>query len=186
MDKKPRLGSETLEWIRDHPKAREELSLSGGIHMKPLFLLFLSLVFACSAFGESTLALQEKCSKGANELFYEGHASTMTQSETLGNCFNSYESHYNKKMDKCFILDRSTCVNKGVSSLFISLWDVCEHKQYAGYTSFRDLEGFLTARFCNLGEDRLDGVGEVLKVHGKYQDPVKQKFDNWVKPYMED
>jgi hypothetical protein len=155
--------------------------LFGGI-----LILFFVGVLVSQANAQGTLALQEKCSKAAEEMFYKGYKTTMTKSETLGTCINSYENHYNKKLDKCFILDRSDCFKKDESSLFISLWDVFEQKEYATYSAFRDKEGFLTGRFCKLGEIRLDGFGEVLKVHGKYQDPVKQQFDNYIKPYMEE
>ena len=109
MDKKPRLGSDPLEWIRDTRKEKECVYLCCRvIHMKSLFLLFLSLVFACSAFAQTTLTLQEKCSKAAKEAFNEAGYRPTSTDETLGSCFWSYECHYNRKLDKCFILVNGT------------------------------------------------------------------------------
>lgn len=112
--------------------------------MKRSFLaVFFTIMIVSSSNAQSTLHLQEDCFKAAKEMFYEGYESTTTKSESLGNCVNSYENHYNKKLDKCFILSRSNCFEIDRSSLFVSLWDVFEQKLYAEYSAFRDKEGFL-------------------------------------------
>jgi hypothetical protein len=61
--------------------------------VKIIVLLSISiLVFAViPVYGQSTLSLQEKCSEGAKK-FVERLDSVVT-----------YDSHYNKKLDKCFI-----------------------------------------------------------------------------------
>lgn len=69
-------------------------------------------------------------------MFDKGYESTITKSESLGSCINSYENHYNKKLDKCFILDRPNCVKKDEPSSSVSLWDVFERKQYVMYSAF--------------------------------------------------
>jgi hypothetical protein len=54
-----------------------------------LFILVLAVI---PVYAQSTLALQEKCAEGA-KAFVERLGDVMT-----------YTSHYNKKLDKCFIL----------------------------------------------------------------------------------
>ncbi len=58
-----------------------------SIILAPLMML----LFALPLYAESTLALQEKCSKGAGQFV-----------ERLNNV-ESFISHYNKKRDQCFI-----------------------------------------------------------------------------------
>jgi hypothetical protein len=64
--------------------------------MKTLFLLFLSLVFTCSAFAQSTLALQEKCAEEAKKFYAES-----LRNEGDQQSFNGH--HFNKKLDRCFM-----------------------------------------------------------------------------------
>jgi hypothetical protein len=53
--------------------------------------IFVSILTVIPVYAQSTLALQEKCTEGAK-----------TFVQRLDS-FTSYESHYNKKLDKCFI-----------------------------------------------------------------------------------
>ena len=80
----------------DTQKSGRNLSISEGVHMKALFLLFLSLVFTCSAFAQSTLVLQEKCAEGAKKFYTESGRNEVGQQS-----FNGH--HYNKKLDICFV-----------------------------------------------------------------------------------
>jgi len=173
--------------------------------MKKILVLLavVSLLIPISVKAQSTLALQEKCANAAKEMFYKGYESTITKDETLGSCINSYENHYNKKLDKCFILDHSNCIKKDESSFFTSLWDVFEQKQYAMYSAFYDKKGILNGRMCILGDTQFnilngyefnketkkwDIISEASKnsLRNPFTDLFKEKFDNWVKPYMEE
>ena len=58
---------------------------------KIIAVLSISVLVVIPAYAQSTLALQEKCSEGAKK-FIERLDSVV-----------SYDSHYNKKLDKCFI-----------------------------------------------------------------------------------
>ena len=169
------------------------------IVLATIFCLLMSNI----ANAQSPLALQEKCSKVAKEMFYKGYKSTTTKNESLGSCINSYENHYNKKMDKCFILSSSNCHKKDESSVFGSLWDVFEQKPYAQYSAFYDKKGVLIRWVCILGGTQFnmingleynkqtkkwDIVSEAYKnsLKNPLTDLFKEKFDNWVKPYMEE
>ena len=53
-----------------------------------------------------------------------------------GNGWNSFTSHYNKKLDKCFILIEyyyTPKLKKSAVINFIDLWDVFEGKHYGGF-----------------------------------------------------
>ena len=116
-------------------------------------------------------------------MFNEEYKSTKTKSESLATCINSYENHYNNKLDRCFILSRSECFKDGDVYLDVGLTDVFEQKSYASYHAVYDKKGFVTGRICTLGDTSfIMETNEELKA----PDPIKEKFDKWVKPYMEE
>ena len=104
------------------------------------FILFFTMIEYAGA--DSTLALQEKCSKAAKELFISSGHENVSNDETLGHCLWSYECHYNKKLDKCFILVQGTCTNKNESYSNVDLVNVFEEKQLASYSCKYDKSGF--------------------------------------------
>lgn len=62
--------------------------------MKTILLIVLFLcILSVPAYAQSTLALQEKCAEGARKWFKD-HSSEVIY---------GHSSHYNKKLDKCFI-----------------------------------------------------------------------------------
>jgi hypothetical protein len=80
--------------------------------MKAILVLkvVVSLFIPISAKAQSNLALQEKCAEGAKKYFFAqinsyggswGSFKDFGGSEGLG--MNHFTSHYNKKLDKCFI-----------------------------------------------------------------------------------
>ena len=65
-----------------------------GAEKKKLILaLFLTIMMVSPVNAQSTLALEEKCAEGARKWFRE-HSSEVIY---------GHSSHYNKKLDKCFI-----------------------------------------------------------------------------------
>ena len=108
--------------------------------MKRLFLvLFFTVVMVSPVNAQSTLALQEKCAEGAKKFFlehiqfYGGSWGVFSNEEAFGS--NSFTSHYNKTLDKCFI--RIQCLytrkdKKDDNAIYytIELFDVFGGKQY--------------------------------------------------------
>lgn len=174
--------------------------------MKKFLLVFViawAAVNVSSVSAQSTLDIQEKCSKATNNSFTALGFKPMENSQELGQCISSYESHYNKKFDKCFILIVSECFKKDESSKYHSLIDVFGNKEYALYIGSYTRNGVLASRHCFLGDiqfNMLNGLefdkqtkkwdivsdGYLKSLTEPFSDTVKEKFDSWVKPYMEE
>lgn len=136
----------------------------------PLF--FISIIFSLlsnsyAASIKEEYELQERCSKRAEELFRKEYGN-----ETMS---NYYTNHYNRKLNKCFILvtetsiheDKETREKLGVSSTYKTLLDINENKEYGGFFKFS--KGGLMQ--C-----------EVLGKHCNSE----SEWDAFVKPYMEE
>ena len=121
-----------------------------GIEMKSLFLaVFFTIIMVSSVNAQSTLALQEKCANAAKE-YYESRSKNP-------DCRPIYESHYNKKLDKCFILIETFCTPFSNS---MELIGVFERKVYGHFILGRngcskawvDCEGFGMGKLCDDGK----------------------------------
>jgi hypothetical protein len=138
--------------------------------MKEL-VVALVLLFAVSehAYAQSTLALQEKCAEGAKKIVSETGGCDWVNStkEYTMNC--QYISHYNKKLDKCFIRFDMTTIWwapkewKGKKDETVQIIDVFEHKMIGEYNSMLGLQE-IGGRKCN----------------------SRTEFEALIKPYMED
>jgi hypothetical protein len=164
-----RLGSDPLEWIKDTQEKK------GAEEMKRILLIalfFIGIIFSlfansCTAQIKEEYELQERCGKRAEEVFRKeyGH-------ETIS---NYYTNHYNRKLNKCFILvtetvkqwDKELIEKLGVSSTYKTLLDINEKKPYG---IFRKLSKG-TLMNC-----------EVLEKHCNSE----SEWDALVKPYMEE
>jgi hypothetical protein len=92
---------------------------------KLLFLLaVVSLLIPISVNAQSTLALQEKCHEGAKKFFFEFKGQYRSDSDL----WPDYTSHYNKKLDRCFIHISVFTLTKGGTGEILSqyLFDVFE------------------------------------------------------------
>ena len=172
--------------------------------MKTLFfVLFFIIMVASPLNAQSTLALQEKCAEGAKKVF-----NRWGWKEGI----SSYESHYNKKLDKCFIHAYSTTYKDNQVHIYETVGDVFGNKEYALYSALFEkkqdspFKGIapqkedtyvLANRSCILGDKQFNSINgmefnkqtkswENPKIIELYQDPIKKKFDDWVKPYMEE
>src|SRR5271169_4718510 len=100
---------------------------------KQTIMLFLALfVMVSNSYAGSTkenYELQERCGKGSAEFFKKMYGS----GDDIKNLIHSYVSHYNKKLDKCFIEIVSIGEGEGgrQGSLVMQLYDVREDKIYA-------------------------------------------------------
>jgi len=152
--------------------------------MKALFLLFLSLVFTCSGFAQSTLALQEKCAKWAEEQFVKTYGESPIEGSWKSSkpdkhgtyyVFN-LESHYNRKRDRCFMFIREDHLgkdNKKIEFRVEYLFDAYEGKEYGQCAVSWEKYNWKvwSGGFCHVGDRECSS------------------YDEWkqsIKPYMEE
>ena len=110
--------------------------------------------------------LQEQCGKRCEELFKTKYGNgTINDKEQLGTI--SYQSHYNKKMNKCFILLDENGYRKSNDKTYKikTLLDVNENKTYGFFYNF------VTLTFCDVLEKKCKS---------------KEEWDSLVKPHMEE
>lgn len=88
---------------------------------------------------------------------------------------SGYTCHYNKRLNKCFVILSSTGYpkdKKSQKSFGVStdktLWDINENKQYGQFFKFQKMNSGMTC--------------EVLGKHCNYE----SEWDLLVRPYMED
>lgn len=100
-----------------------------------IFLLFPIHIFAEAISAKDLYELQEKCSKTCGDWFENEWGNGIVNTDD-GFMTSSYESHYNKKMNKCFMLQRTTHFsNKSNSNVMESadLWDIQSNKDYGSF-----------------------------------------------------
>lgn len=73
----------------------------------------------------TNLDLQDKCAKKAKEFFTEQYTDEKDY---------SYENHFNKKLNKCFVVIYSTKVSWEIIWTHKSIFDAYEWKTYADYS----------------------------------------------------
>lgn len=175
MDKKPMLGSDLLEWIRHSPEKQEREEMK-RILLRVLFFIGISFSLFANTYAasiEEQYELQERCSKRAEELFKKECGNYIVSNEA-GTTMSNYTNHYNRKLNKCFILVTQTSIPKdkeamekwGVST-YKTLWDINENKLYGSFFKFSK-----------------DGLTD-CEVLGKHCSS-EYEWDALVKPYMEE
>jgi hypothetical protein len=148
-----------------------------GIEMKRLFsAVFFIVIIVSPVYAQSTLALQEKCAEGAKKFFFErlqsyggSWGSFSDFGSEKGSGFNHFTSHYNKKLDKCFIRIEFHFLAEGKTKKAINtidVWDVFEGKLLAGCSL-----PILHPMDCKVGNKECNSLSE---------------FENLVRPYMEE
>lgn len=118
--------------------------------------IFFTLYLSKESFDKSTLSLQEKCSS-ASRFFFE-------EREYSEKYLYDYESHYNKKLDKCFI--------------FIKRGGFMEKEET--FELVNTLEGRTLARYQEYNKEMYYCVIGVTECFSK------QEFDSYVLPFMQD
>jgi hypothetical protein len=161
-----------------------------------LGVIFIGLIifgYGCSivniAYAQSTLALQEKCAEGAKKWFFEhinfygGKWGTFSNEEGFWN--NNFESHYNRKHDKCFIKITWSFFPKDKdqeSMIGTDIFDVFESKRIGQFS--QSWKGSEKGLVISIFEDReLVPIFQADKVNPIVE---RQKFDALIKPYMEE
>ena len=142
------------------------------------------LLMSNLANAQSTLTLQEKCANEARENFEKKYCGDQSQIYPAG-CFVvdlfgayywSYESHYNKKLNKCFLLAHGHTGFKGQPKFNdYSLIDVFEGKVYAIYfarTGYdKNLSLYPDVAECSIGDKQCKSLEE---------------FENLIHAYMKE
>jgi len=138
-----------------------------------VFLAAISLLIPISAMGQSTLALQEKCAEGAKKFFLGlvdsyGGKWGFFDSEIWGRGYNDFTSHYNKKLDKCFILiEFHSFADKNKNAINImDLWNVFENTRIGRLSTPIEI-----APDCTVSDENCKSPSE---------------FENLIRPYMEE
>lgn len=136
------------------------------IHILMIFGIA-SAVYAASVREE--YELQEKCGKRCEEIFKKENQFVKTTSD--GQMLSGYQNHYNKKLNKCFILIETTNYpnDKKTDILYMKwIFDVNENKEYGSVNKFRKNP---SVSGCYVLERTCTSVRE---------------WDLLVKPYMEE
>jgi hypothetical protein len=121
-----------------------------------------------SSSKEEDYKLQERCGKYCDEMFKREFGNGLTSDES-SSMISSYQNHYNKKLNKCFILVKTTSylkVKKRDVLLVKELVDINENKFYGSFSKSGEM-----IVFCNVS-------GKECK--------SEQEWDKLVKPYMEE
>ena len=121
-----------------------------------------------SSSKEEDYRLQEKCGKRCDEMFKKELGNGITSDES-SSMISSYQSHYNKKMNKCFILVKETSYLKDKKRDVIlnkELIDINENKYYGSFSKY----GGMTNNCIVSGEECKS----------------EEEWDLLVKPYMEE
>jgi hypothetical protein len=119
--------------------------------------------------------LQEKCGKQSKEIFKEkndGHEGLTRMGKRIY-FFYGYSNHYNKKMNKCFLLEeiksyKDRIIDSEVETVNNDLWDINENKNYGSLRMNRKTNILLD---CS-----------VLDKECKSE----EEWNSLVKPYMEE
>ncbi len=137
-----------------------------------LTLFFFGNIFSSFLYAQSTLGLQEKCAEGAKKFFFE-HLSSyggtwghFSDEKEWG--WNRFTSHYNKRLDECFIrIDyhfsrKDTTKEKDISGS--DVWNAFEETFLAGYSAPPFMRCEVREQTCN----------------------SQYEFENLLRPYMEE
>ncbi|MBM4274767.1 MAG: hypothetical protein FJ134_09970 [Deltaproteobacteria bacterium] len=144
-----------------------------------LFFMFGLFLFniAYAASVKEEYELQERCKKSVDAWFQkEWDGKGIHEDKDLITMVD-YQNHYNKKLNKCFVLVTTTMDNKKSknSTKHIVLFDINENKQYGDFfTTYKSLY--------------LEGTGWVLDTRSSNKIICHDKgnWDELIKLYMEE
>jgi hypothetical protein len=116
--------------------------------------------------------LSERCGKTCAQRFKEEYGKEGTYPYNGQLITRGYTSHYNAKLNKCFILIEDSVISKEASKSKL-LWDINENKEYGQYFAFRE-------------DKKLFHMKTTLCVVLEMSCKSEQEWDLLVKPYMEE
>jgi len=151
-------------------------------------------------YGQSGIALQEKCANAAHAMFNARYQDVPIP-DGQGKWFWTYVTHYNKKRDRCFMLVTGKGYAADATTTSIDLIDIFENKQLASYMCSFEKDGSIKYRSAAIGEVQFNimngfnfnPVTKKWDIPSKdyedskknpFTDTGKGRFDRWVKPYM--
>lgn len=133
-----------------------------------LFTSFPSICFSQNTYSSSikeVYELQEKCGKLSGEMFRKEYGNGIINTDD-GQMISNYQNHYNKKLNKCFIIiftehypkNKNTKETKETGVLLMKrLYDINEHKEYGFFSKFRNIthpsECYLLNKSCSSGRE---------------------------------
>lgn len=141
-------------------------SMKGGsmvyktIRIVIICILFLFPLNVFSSSIKEDYELQERCGKSSEDFFRKNYGNGTIKTDSA-NEFWSYKNHYNKKMNKCFILCEELVPKKK------ELFDIHENNYY-GYLIENDKHQVV---FCSVLDKKCKS---------------EKEWDLLVKPYMEE
>lgn len=138
-----------------------------------LLILFSAIIFVSQANAQSTLALQEKCAEGAKKFFFEFKGQYGRSGTDL---WPNYTSHYNKKLDRCFIhIFVFTLTKDGreenISQYLFDVFEAGEQSKTLAYGRFQYFPDRTKTPVCIVGDKICHSEAE---------------FKALTKPYMEE
>lgn len=138
-------------------------------------LFLFNIAYAASVKEE--YELQERCKKSVDTWFQKEWDGRGTHEDKDFVTMVDYQNHYNKKLNKCFVLETITVVDKKSknNTRHIVLFDINENKQYADF-------------FTNWKSLYIEGAGWVLDMRSSNEIRCRDKgtWDGLIKPYMEE
>jgi hypothetical protein len=148
------------------------------LYSKTTFVTFISVtIFFCFhlnalAGSKEDYQLEERCGKRAAERFKEGYGKGSWSDKDTSYTAN-YINHYNRKLNKCFVLLIGVTIRKNDKENLgtgtdKTLWDINENKQYG-----------IFFKFSNMSEPT------TCEVLGKFC-YSETEWDSLVNPYMEE
>ncbi len=128
------------------------------------------------AYAQSTLALQEKCAEGAKKLFLASGYKLGTWVDESKNIQSSnFECHYDKKLDKCFILVKYIVLPQKLEDdpawYFLFLIDVYGRKEFGAFRREQRKNFNWFVRHCEVNSEKCSS---------------EEEFRNLIRPYMEE
>ena len=147
--------------------------------------IFVLIVAIIPVYAKSKLALQqEECAEGAKKFFFEridlygGTWGEFSNEKEFG--WNKFQSHYNRKLDKCFI--RIVCTRypknrKEDEPIFysIELFDIFEGKEYGSFWRERYKNNKTPIIRCEVGTNKCTNEQEFENLIHSYVEQVKGK-----------
>jgi hypothetical protein len=127
--------------------------------------------------------LQERCKESADTWFEKQWGGINIHNTTNNQIIVTYKNHYNKKLNKCFLVEETTTVvhkknNKKTVDYIVNLVlaDINENKIYGEYTF---------TKFKNLSSI-VNGYVIDFNSHNKATCNGRDEFESLIKPYMEE
>ncbi len=89
---------------------------------------------------------QELCMKSAAETFSRDYGKGSWKDENSGTCVAAYTSHYNTRLDKCFLKVQTNCRKKMSSYYEKTLLSIRENRDYGVYYLVKEKDDLMSCQ----------------------------------------